>query len=60
LCQGQRVLNIHAVVANSVLDLRVTEQNLHGPEITVGLVDDRNFGPMKKMGSKLLLSEPYA
>jgi hypothetical protein len=40
----ERVLHIHTQVTHGILNLGVTEQDLHGAQVTCHLVDDRRFG----------------
>lgn len=39
LREYKRVLNAHAEISDGVLDLRVSEQDLHGPEVPGGPVN---------------------
>ena len=45
LGQSKRILDIHAEIANSVLDLRMAEQNLHCSQVARRLVDYRRLSP---------------
>ena len=40
-CQVERVLDVHAEIANRALDPGVAEQDLDGPQLASRLVDDR-------------------
>jgi len=48
-CEGQGILDVHAEVSYSVLDLRVAQQDLDRPEIAGGLVDHRRFRATKRV-----------
>lgn len=43
LRQSQRVFDVDAKISNRILNLGVTEQNLHGTQIPSGLVNDRRL-----------------
>jgi hypothetical protein len=49
LSEGERVLNVHAEIARRALDLSVTQQQLHRPQVAGGLVDDRGLGPTERV-----------
>ena len=54
LRQRQCVLDINAKVADSALNLGVTEQDLHGSQIAGGFVDDRGLRPAERMRAIVL------
>jgi hypothetical protein len=44
LSQSEGILDIDAKVADRALDLRMTEQNLHGAQVSRLLLDDGRLG----------------
>ena len=55
--QFQCVLNIDAQIMDRVLDIGVTQKNLHGAEIAGGLVDERGLGAPQRVRAILLLAK---
>ncbi len=55
--KGERILDVDAQIANRALDLRMTEQNLHGAQVTRLLVDDRRLGSAERMGAVVLRAQ---
>lgn len=47
-CDG--IVDFDAKVSNGALDLGVTEQQLHRPQVTRPSVDQRRLGPAQGMG----------
>ena len=41
--ESDGVVNVYAEVANGILDVGVTQQDLHGPQVAGRLVDQRSF-----------------
>ena len=52
--QGECVLYVDTKVANSVLNLRVTKQDLNRTDVASRFVNDRNLGSAKRVCSVLL------
>src|SRR5258708_6201262 len=55
--EGERILYIDSQIANSTLDLRVAEQDLHGAQVTCLLIDDGCLGSARRMGSVILRTQ---
>ena len=54
LSDAQGVLEFHAEIAHGAVDLRVTEQKLHGPKVPGLPVDQRRLGPAQGVGDWFL------
>lgn len=50
LSEGERVLDVHAQIANGALDLRVAEQDLHSAQVARLLIDNGRLGSAQRMG----------
>ncbi len=44
LSEGQRVFYIDPEIADPILDVGVTERDLHGAQVAGRFLDDRRFG----------------
>ena len=58
--EAERVFDVHAQIAYGVLDLRVTQQDLHGTEVARRFVDDGRFGSAERMRAVLLPTKAHA
>ena len=58
LSKGEGILDVNAEIADRALDLRVSEQNLHGAEISRLLIDDGRLGSTQRMGPVVLPAQP--
>lgn len=58
LGEGERVLDVHPEIAHRALDLGVTQEQLHRPQIAGCLVDDRRLGPGKRVRAIVLAPQP--
>jgi hypothetical protein len=56
--QRQSIFDLDAKVADCCLDLGVTEQDLHGSEISSLLVDQSRLRPAERMSAIFLFSKP--
>ena len=57
-CEGERLLYVDAEVANSVFDLCMAEQYLHGAQVTCLLIDYRCLGSAERMRPVVLPAQP--
>ena len=52
------VFDVHPKIAHCALDLGMTEEQLHRPQVAGGFVDDRCLGPPERVRALVLAPQP--